>query len=209
MGDAVQGLAGPADSVPGRTPDEWSTFMATQRRRTILTSRADGSHDEPVSQQVLLESVRGSTRTHNPREWLDPDFNTMFVALSRELARHFTPADIRDLFGVDSDYIPKEGRPQRAAQLRTPGDVTRRSETTINETGTGSSRRALWRRLGPQLYAWLRRSARADPTTRPSGAERWHFVGSRATAARRLTYASLTFSARGPFGPCPTEKVTR
>ena len=46
MGDAVQGLAGPADSVPGRTPDEWSTFMATQRRRTILIWRGWRLHPE-------------------------------------------------------------------------------------------------------------------------------------------------------------------
>ena len=59
-------------------------------------------------QQVLLTQLRGFTaRTHNPREWLDPDFNKMFEALSRELQRHFTPAEIRDLCGVDGDYIPK------------------------------------------------------------------------------------------------------
>jgi len=31
----------------------------------------------------------------------------MFVALSRELRPHVTPEEIRDLFGVDGDYIPK------------------------------------------------------------------------------------------------------
>ena len=46
-------------------------------------------------QQLVLEQVRGLTaRTHNPREWLDADFNKAFVALLGELQCDFTPEDI-------------------------------------------------------------------------------------------------------------------
>ena len=86
------------------TPQHRSTLMLEHLARW----REKNGYRLNETQQILLEQVRGFTaRTHNPREWLDADFNKMFVALSRELRRHFTPEDIRDLFGVDGDYIPR------------------------------------------------------------------------------------------------------
>jgi len=86
------------------TPQHRSTLMLEHlaRWREKNGYRLTKPSSSCSNRYVALPRVR-TTRASG---WT-ADFNKMFVALSRELRPHFTPEEIRDLFGVDGDYIPK------------------------------------------------------------------------------------------------------